>query len=291
MRSSQASDPVEESPSDDLRMAGSIRCEEVRRAGFKESGKVAEEVPVNLETKSPESILSAELGSGERLLWSGRPRGGLRLRPQDVVLIPFSLLWGGFVIFWEVMALSTIAKAPAPFRFLFPLFGLPFVAIGLYLIVGRFFADARARARTIYGVTNQRILIVGGSRSQQTRSLELSAIPELALVQHKDGTGTITFGGAFNPALMTMFGGAQLPVTTVVSDSSQTPAPTLPTGSSQAPRAFFVLGRSQVQVAGSTSATWSQRRRIAPLAFEFVERPREVEDVIRSAQRSMAAAA
>ena len=246
---------------------------------------------MNFETRSPESILSPELGSGERLLWSGRPRGGLRLRPQDVVLIPFSLLWGGFAIFWEIMALSTTAKAPAPFRFLFPLFGLPFVMIGLYMIVGRFFFEARARARTIYGVTNQRILIVGGARGAQTRSLELSAIPELSLVQHKDGTGTITFGGALDPALLKMFGGAQAPVTTVVSDSSRTVAPTSPTGSSQAPGAFFVLGRSQIRVAAVSSATWSQRRRVAPLAFEFVERPREVEDVIRSAQRSMAAAA
>jgi len=246
---------------------------------------------VNPETHSPESVLSAELGSGERLLWSGRPRGGLRLRPQDVVLIPFSLLWGGFAIFWEVMALSMTAKAPAPFRFLFPLFGLPFVLIGLYMIVGRFFADARARGRTIYGVTNQRILIVGGARGAQTRSVELPSISELSLVEHKDGTGTITFGGAPDPAVAALFGGAQVPGATLPSGSSQTRITTFPSGSSQTPGAFFVVGRSQMRASGFSSATWSQRRRIAPPAFEFVERPREVEDVIRSAQRSVAAAA
>jgi hypothetical protein len=213
------------------------------------------------------------------------------LRAQDVVLIPFSLLWGGFAIFWEVMALSTTAKAPPPFRFVFPLFGLPFVAIGLHLIVGRFFADARARARTIYGVTNQRILILGGARGAQTRSVELSAIPELSLVEHKDGTGTITFGGASLAAMMTLLGGTQTAAATISSDSSRSPSATLPTATSRTPGAFFVLGPTQLRVAGVSSATWSQRRRIAPLAFEFVEHPREVEDVIRTAQRSMAAAA
>ena len=38
--------------------------------------------------------LRPELGAGERLLWSGQPRGGLRLRPTDAMLVPFSLLWG-----------------------------------------------------------------------------------------------------------------------------------------------------------------------------------------------------
>lgn len=41
----------------------------------------------------PDSVLSAELGPGERLVWSGKPRGGIRLRAQDAFLIPFSLLW------------------------------------------------------------------------------------------------------------------------------------------------------------------------------------------------------
>ena len=38
----------------------------------------------------PDSVLSAELGPGERLVWSGKPRGGIRLRAQDAFLIPFS---------------------------------------------------------------------------------------------------------------------------------------------------------------------------------------------------------
>src|SRR3954463_10734812 len=102
---------------------------------------------------SSESTLAQHLDSGERLLWSGQPRSGIRLRPQDAYLIPFSLVWGGFAIFWEFMAVTQSSKAPRPVGTVFPLFGLPFVLVGLYMIFGRFFFDARSRERTFYGVT------------------------------------------------------------------------------------------------------------------------------------------
>ena len=82
----------------------------------------------------PENTLTQSLDGGERLLWLGQPRSGIRLRAQDAFLIPFSLLWGGFAIFWELMALTATSKAPGPVAVVFPLFGLPFVFVGLYLI-------------------------------------------------------------------------------------------------------------------------------------------------------------
>ena len=142
----------------------------------------------------PESTFTQWLDAGERLLWSGQPRSGIRLRAQDAFLIPFSLLWGGFAIFWEVMALTATSKAPGPVAVVFPLFGLAFVFVGLYLIFGRFIVDARSRARTLYGVTSERIIIVSGLFSQQTKSLQLRTLTDLSLTECSDGSGTITFG-------------------------------------------------------------------------------------------------
>ncbi len=82
--------------------------------------------------------LTRHLDSDERLLWSGAPGGGLRLRRSDIFMIPFSILWGGFAIFWESLAL----RHNAPLFFL--VWGLPFVALGLQMMVGRFFWDAFA---------------------------------------------------------------------------------------------------------------------------------------------------
>lgn len=152
--------------------------------------------------QTAETVLSPQLDAGERLIWCGQPRGGVRLRPQDLYLIPFSLVWGGFAIFWEAMALHARSKTGGPVGVFFPLFGLPFVAIGLYLIFGRFFADARMRARTFYGVTNERIIIVSGLFTQTTKSLQLRTLTDVSLTQRGDGSGTITFGPA---ALMAGF--------------------------------------------------------------------------------------
>jgi hypothetical protein len=76
---------------------------------------------------TPASVIDRELGPGERLLWSGQPRKGLRLRPTDAWVIPFSLIWCAFAVFWEIMALTSVSKVQggSPVAIVFPLFGVP----------------------------------------------------------------------------------------------------------------------------------------------------------------------
>jgi len=136
------------------------------------------------------SVVSAELGSGEKLLWSGSPLQGIRLRKSDMATIPFSILWGGFAIFWEAMAIKT--GGPIFMR----LWGIPFVAVGLYMMFGRFIYDAKLRERTCYGVTNQRCLIISGLFGHTVKSINLRTITDLSLEQKSDGSGTIIFGPA-----------------------------------------------------------------------------------------------
>jgi hypothetical protein len=140
------------------------------------------------------STIEKELSSGERLLWSGQPRGGIRLRTTDVFVIPFSILWCGFAIFWEFMALTVPANAPGPIDIAFPLFGMPFVLVGLYFVFGRFLVDARSRERTFYGLTNDRIIIVTGLLSRRIKSLNLRTLSDISLTERSDGSGIITFG-------------------------------------------------------------------------------------------------
>jgi Bacterial PH domain len=134
------------------------------------------------------ATLENELGPQERLLWAGRPRQGFVLRAADVFLIPFSLLWGGFVVFWEFTAVSN--KAP----FFFALWGVPFLLAGCYFVFGRFIADARQRAKTSYGLTNERVIIVSGVFRRNVKSLNLRTLTDVSLSERGDGSGTITFG-------------------------------------------------------------------------------------------------
>ncbi len=136
------------------------------------------------------SMFRNELSSGERLLWYGRPQQGPVLRPTDAFMIPFSLLWGGFSIFWE--ASVVIATAPS----FFSLWGVPFVLIGLYMIIGRFFVDAYIRSKTYYAVTSERILIVSGMLNREVRSLSLKTLSDINLKLKGNGSGTILFGNS-----------------------------------------------------------------------------------------------
>ena len=97
--------------------------------------------------------LQKHLNKGEQLLWAERPKQGILFRASDGCLIPFSLVWGGFAIFWETMVLTTDAPI------FMALFGIPFVLIGLYLIIGRFFHDMYIRRNMIYGLTKKQIII------------------------------------------------------------------------------------------------------------------------------------
>lgn len=137
---------------------------------------------------SPEisAIIRIELSDGEVLLWSGQPRQGVFLRGSDAFLIPFSVMWGGFAIVWTV-----VAGSASP---LFALFGVPFVCIGLYLMVGRFFVDAAQRSNTVYAVTDRRLLIIRSGRRPSTSSTDIRSAGSIDLKEAANGRGTITFG-------------------------------------------------------------------------------------------------
>lgn len=133
-------------------------------------------------------IVQQRLGPGERLLWAGQPVQGLRFTRSDVVMIPFSLLWGGFAIFWEISVI--LSGAPL----IFCLWGIPFVIVGLYLIVGRFFVDAHRRARTFYGLTDRRALILEGRGPSRVVSLDHRDPGPMVLIEGRGGRGSIRFG-------------------------------------------------------------------------------------------------
>jgi hypothetical protein len=134
------------------------------------------------------------LDRGERQLWAGSPGRGVRLRGGDAYAIPFTLVWAAFAVNWELQVVHN--GAPLFFR----LWGLPFLGIGVYLTVGRFVLDASRRARTTYVVTSERILIIRGTSNVETKSIPLASLTDMSLTEHRDGSGTVTFGGIAPPA-------------------------------------------------------------------------------------------
>lgn len=135
--------------------------------------------------------ISAYLRVGEKLLWAGRPAQGLRLRLRDLYLIPFGLLWGvfGVAFLWGAFK---IGSAHALW------FGLPFglcsLVIGLFIVIGRHFFDAWVRARTIYGLTDRRLVIVSNNPSPTLDLPLLRDITDVSLRKGRGGEGTIHLG-------------------------------------------------------------------------------------------------
>jgi hypothetical protein len=74
-----------------------------------------------------------------------------------------------------------------------------FLGVGLYLTFGRFIVDVARRSRIYYGLTNQRVIIVGGVLQRKVTSINLNTMSELSLTERRYRKGTIEFGRARLP--------------------------------------------------------------------------------------------
>lgn len=134
-----------------------------------------------------DEVIKEELLSNENVIWTGRPESGQLLKSSDMFMIPFSIMWGGFAIFWESTALTM--NAPL----LFKIWGIPFVFVGLYMIFGRFIYEYYKRKELFYGITNKRIIIKQTILPKKTTTLILSNIQEVNIKINKNGNGDIIF--------------------------------------------------------------------------------------------------
>jgi hypothetical protein len=112
-----------------------------------------------------------DLLPGERLRWEGRPVRHRLFRSADALLVPFSIVWWVFAIFWEVSVLVSIVTSDDGPPVFFGFIGIPFTLIGLYLVVGRFAVRAVASRRTRYAVTDWRVVL---------RHRDYVGVPEVA---------------------------------------------------------------------------------------------------------------
>lgn len=136
------------------------------------------------------------LEADETVLWRGKPEKLHLLSGQDAFVIPFSLLWAGFAVFWE----TTVILHGAPWFFI--LFGSFFVLVGLYITIGRFLWKAYVLKRTLYAITDRKVLI---KHLGQVELLKKRDFPPQTVKQYRDGTGTIYF--CSHPSLFSRFEG------------------------------------------------------------------------------------
>lgn len=135
-------------------------------------------------------LVANEIRAPERITWMAQPRAG-RLARQTIPIVLFASFWTAFSCYWLVGALGAVTQGPTGYERLFPLFGLPFLLIGLGMLSSPLWALRRAR-RTVYLVTDRRIVIIeGGPRGARIRALEPAQIARLERRQRPDGSGDL----------------------------------------------------------------------------------------------------
>lgn len=138
------------------------------------------------------------LEPGETIVWAGQPNPGRAVRSTLPIWF-FAIPWTAFSLFWTAMAggaawfLKSAAGPPGLMGIVFPLFGLPFIGIGLAMLAAPFWAW-RAAQKTVYVATNRRALI--GTPSGDGYAVKDYADDDLAdlnLTIRNDGSGSIDF--------------------------------------------------------------------------------------------------
>ncbi len=135
--------------------------------------------------------LKRELQPGERVLWQARRLP--RIAAAGFGLYFFAIPWTAFALFWMTMAYQgaqSEIESTGPVALAFPLFGLPFVAVGLGMLSLPFLPLLGAD-KTMFAITNDRLLKIYLGGKLRTKSVELDRIGEIERSEARDGSGTL----------------------------------------------------------------------------------------------------
>jgi hypothetical protein len=165
------------------------------------------------EGPSAREIFADELLRHEEIVWQGKPEASALFTRGDVFLVPFGITWGGFALAWEALVLVALLSgedkaANGGSLWFMAVFGLIFVAVGLYMLVGRFLVKRWSKAKTHYALTNMRALAFSNFVGQNIRSVPIKELGSLRKSSRSDGIGTIWFG--HGPPWVTLYGNTGL---------------------------------------------------------------------------------
>jgi len=138
----------------------------------------------------------SELQPGESLYWSGLAnpgRAAFTALPASLFGIPFA----GFALFWMTMAYhGTHAMSKSSSNAftrgfsIFPLFGVPFLLVGIGVVLSPVWAYLKSLSTT-YAVTNQRVMIISGSGTRSVKSCTPADIVSVDHRERPDGSGDV----------------------------------------------------------------------------------------------------
>jgi hypothetical protein len=156
---------------------------------------------------SIQELLASDLLRDEEVIWTGQPDPKVLFSKADAFLIPFSLIWGGFALFWEGAVIASLLAGDdhsgnGGSLYFFVVFGVPFVLMGLYFIFGRFIYKRIKKKKTYYVITNKRAISLSTFPGRNLKSAFLDQMASIEKAGRVGGIGSITFG---NQGWMTQY--------------------------------------------------------------------------------------
>jgi hypothetical protein len=140
--------------------------------------------------------------NGEAILWTGRTKPSLAMLGASAAYL-FGIPWTAFALLWMAMASGIFDPQPTPgnnpgaafswWRFVFALFGAPFVCVG-FVILSMPYSAWRSAARTVRVLTPSAVLKIelvarGGIATER---MLLAEVERITRTEWPTGSGTLT---------------------------------------------------------------------------------------------------
>jgi hypothetical protein len=137
--------------------------------------------------------LRTELRAGEKIVWAEQPIAGQMMKTSFWLWL-FFMPWTLFALFWTAGASGF--RWPDFSRLhifsFFPLFGLPFIFIGLCGLSTPLWIQNKAK-NTVYAVTNLRLLICVFGKTINIQAFHPKDVTHINRVEKPDGSGDLYF--------------------------------------------------------------------------------------------------
>jgi hypothetical protein len=139
------------------------------------------------------------LRAGETIVWTGKPKSGIRLIESDRIFLPMSIILTGFSGFLDY---AMIYYQPDIFYWVIT---VTLNLIAIYTSFGRFILSKMRREKTFYCITSQRILKCMNNTPPKWSTLPLKNIEKIEYTRESDDSGFILFGDT-NPVFPWLLG-------------------------------------------------------------------------------------
>jgi hypothetical protein len=137
-----------------------------------------------------QAALERELQPGENPVWHGWQLA--RIDPRHFLIYAFAVPWTAFALMWTVLAAGAVgASGFGLVGIAFPLFGLPFIAIGGWML-SRPFVPLWERGRVLYVVTDRRVIKLALGRALVVKTVPADRLGLAERREAPDGTGTLS---------------------------------------------------------------------------------------------------